>query len=128
MKDYVKYNSDGKILSYGSCLDSDLSLQELRDGEFILEASYAPNKKVQDGVLVDATPDTEELNAEAMKELRAIRNKILQNTDWTQLTNSPLSDSQKTKWNTYRQSLRDLPASNKDITDIEDVTWPTPPS
>ncbi len=128
MKDYVKYNSDGKILSYGSCLDSDLSLQELRDGEFILEASYAPNKKVQDGVLVDATPDTEELNAEAMKELRAIRNKILQNTDWTQLTNSPLSDSQKTEWNTYRQSLRDLPASNKDITDIEDVTWPTPPS
>ena len=128
MKDYVKYNSDGKILSYGSCLDSDLSLQELRDGEFILEASYAPNKKVQDGVLVDATPDTEELNAEAMKELRAIRNKILQNTDWTQLTNSPLSDSQKTEWITYRQSLRDLPASNKDITDIEDVTWPTPPS
>lgn len=63
-----------------------------------------------------------------MKELRAIRNKILQNTDWTQLTNSPLSDSQKTEWNTYRQSLRDLPASNKDITDIEDVTWPTPPS
>ena len=128
MKDYVKYNSDGKILSYGSCLDSDLSLQELRDGEFILEASYAPNKKVQDGVLVDATPDTEELNAEAMKELRAIRNKNLQTTDWTQLTNSPLSDSQKTEWNTYRQSLRDLPASNKDITDIEDVTWPTPPS
>ena len=128
MKDYVKYNSDGKILSYGSCLDSDLSLQELRDGEFILEASYAPNKKVQDGVLVDATPDTEELNAEAMKELRAIRNKILQNTAWTQLTNYPLSDSQKTEWNTYRQSLRDLPASNKDITDIEDVTWPTPPS
>ena len=128
MKKFIIYNSDGEILRFGHCLDSDFSLQELRDGEFILEASYAPNKKVQDGVLVDATPDTEELNAEAMKELRAIRNKILQNTDWTQLTNSPLSDSQKTEWNTYRQSLRDLPASNKDITDIEDVTWPTPPS
>ena len=128
MKDYVKYNSDGKILSYGSCLDSDLSLQELRDGEFILEASYATNKKVQDGVLVDANPDTEELNAEAIKEHSTIRNKTLQTTDWTQFSDSPLSDSKKAEWNTYRQSLRDLPASNKDITDIEDVTWPTPPS
>ena len=128
MKDYVKYNSDGKILSYGSCLDSDLSLQELRDGEFILEARYAPNKKVQDGVLVDDFPTNEELNSEALLELRTIRNKTLQTTDWTQFSDSPLSDSKKAEWNTYRQSLRDLPASNKDITDIEDVTWPTPPS
>ena len=39
MKDYVKYNSDGKILSYGSCLDSDLSLQELRDARELLETA-----------------------------------------------------------------------------------------
>ena len=128
MKDYVKYNSDGKILSYGSCLDSDLSLQELKHGESNLEASYAPNKKVQDGVLVDDFPTIEQINSEALLELRTIRNKTLQTTDWTQFSDSPLSDSKKAEWNTYRQSLRDLPASNKDITDIEDVTWPTPPS
>ena len=100
MKKFIIYNSNGEILRFGHCLDSDFSLQELKHGESILEASYAPNKKVQDGTLVDDFPTNEELNAEASKELRAIRNKILQNTDWTQLTNSPLSDSQKTEWNT----------------------------
>ena len=128
MKKFIIYNSNGEILRFGHCLDSDFSLQELNHGESILEASYAPNKKVQDGILVDDFPTNEELNSEALLELRTIRNKTLQTTDWTQFSDSPLSDSKKAEWNTYRQSLRDLPASNKDITDIEDVTWPTPPS
>ena len=41
--------------------------------------------------------------------LREKRNRLLQDSDWTQYADSPLSDKQKAEWKTYRQALRDLP-------------------
>jgi len=57
--------------------------------------------------------------------LREERNKKLAATDWTQYNDSPLSDSKKTEWATYRQSLRDITSSSQSIFS---VTWPTEPS
>ena len=57
--------------------------------------------------------------------LRHLRNVLLRESDWTQFTDSPLSDSKKTEWKTYRQSLRDLPATESDP---ENATFPTKPS
>ena len=54
-----------------------------------------------------------------------MRNMLLRDSDWTQFNDSPLSDSKKTEWKTYRQSLRDLPATEEDP---ENPTWPTKPS
>ena len=49
----------------------------------------------------------------------------LERSDWTQFTDSPLADSKKAEWKTYRQALRDMPtASGWPHTH----TWPTPPS
>ena len=69
-----------------------------------------------------------------MQELRYERNFRLAECDWTQNNDSPLSDSKKAEWKTYRQSLRDLPASaspsldsDYDL-DLTSVTWPTEPS
>lgn len=39
------------------------------------------------------------------------RNRELENTDWTQLSDSK---ADKAAWAIYRQALRDLPASNAD--------------
>ncbi len=57
--------------------------------------------------------------------LRHLRNILLRESDWTQFTDSPLSDSKKTEWKTYRQNLRDLPATESDP---ENATFPTKPS
>ena len=57
--------------------------------------------------------------------LRHYRDTLLRERDWTQFTDSPLSDSKKTEWKTYRQSLRDLPATESDP---ENATFPTKPS
>mgnify|MGYP005722785061 CR=1 FL=1 len=74
-----------------------------------------------------------EMNAaEPMRLLREERNKRLAETDWMSFSDSPtMSDA----WKTYRQALRDLPASSTpkidDVTDLLDltsVTWPTKPS
>ena len=70
--------------------------------------------------------------ADPMRLLREERFRLLSECDWTQGADVP--NSIKTAWQTYRQALRDLPASsspkldsNYDL-DLTSVTWPTEPS
>ena len=57
-------------------------------------------------------------------EVRRKRNDKLYNSDWTQSSDSPLSDAKKTEWATYRQSLRDVTNQSDPL----NITWPTEPS
>ena len=64
--------------------------------------------------------------------LRAKRDALLVESDWTQVADIPFIDSKKAEWATYRQALRDLPATasptintNEELTN---VTFPTKPS
>ena len=57
--------------------------------------------------------------------LRHMRDTLLRESDWTQFTDSPLSVTKKDEWKTYRQNLRDLPATEADP---ENATFPTKPS
>ena len=43
-----------------------------------------------------------------LRHFRILRNRKLKNSDWTQANDSPLSDTKKAEWATYRQALRDL--------------------
>ena len=69
-------------------------------------------------------------NAEAMRLLRIERDTRIAKTDWRASSDLTLADA----WKTYRQALRDLPASatpklNSDYElDLTSVTWPTEPS
>jgi len=60
--------------------------------------------------------------------IRVIRTEKLFECDWTMVSDSKLSEAQKTEWVNYRQQLRDLPAT-ADITkwNTSDWVWPTPP-
>ena len=48
---------------------------------------------------------------EPMALLREERNILLAQTDWTQFTDSPLAETKKSEWRSYRQELRDLTKS-----------------
>ena len=69
-------------------------------------------------------------NAEAMRLLRIERDVRIAKTDWRASSDLTLADA----WKTYRQALRDLPASatpklGSDYElDLTSVTWPTEPS
>ena len=72
--------------------------------------------------------------AEPMALLREERNILLAQSDWTQVSDSPL-DTEPTKiWRKYRQALRDLPLSanpkldSDGYLDLSSVEWPTKPS
>jgi hypothetical protein len=55
------------------------------------------------------------------------RNSLLYYSDWTQVLDSQLSAEDKAAWGTYRQSLRDIPATFAAALKPEDITWPSPP-
>ena len=72
---------------------------------------------------------TELQNAEPMRLLRIERDSRLTSCDWRASSDLTLADA----WKTYRQALRDLPASaspkldsNGEL-DFSSVTWPTQP-
>ena len=73
---------------------------------------------------------TELNNAEPMRLLRVERDKLLSACDWRASSDLTLS----TAWKTYRQNLRDLPASSTPTLDsdgnldMSSVTFPTEPS
>ena len=64
---------------------------------------------------------TDSAAARQMEAIREHRDRLLTETDWMALGDViTMSDV----WKTYRQTLRDIPASN---TIYKDVTWPTRP-
>ena len=93
-------------------------------------------KWYDDGRNPDAQPTDEQINAAwetwktangslALVELRYQRNLKLKETDWMASPDRTMTDAQKT----YRQALRDLPASQTP-TDVQlsNITWPTEPT
>ena len=131
---------------------TELSLEQfICYGEITDDASLKENLKVRvgihtgtdEGIFVDASISYADfksmydvhLAAEPMNQLRVLRNHKLSKTDWSQSPDVP--DSLKTKYQTYRQQLRDLPAQSGIDPKIDDVdgmlipdsiTWPTEPS
>ena len=87
-------------------------------------------------------PTEEELNnkiqelktAEPLRLLREERNKLISETDWTQLKDIDLDIIRERNWKNCRQALRDLPAkSNPKLNeygrlDMKSVSWPDKPS
>ena len=90
----------------------------------------------------DTKPTETEINnkiseldaAEAMKLLREERNVLLSETDWMVIKSQETGVAMSNAWKTYRQALRDLPASSTPTLDanyeldLSSVTWPTEPS
>ena len=69
---------------------------------------------------------TEEIQAakdSAMAQLRGTRNNLLTQCDWTQISDCTIP--KKTEWATYRQALRDFPATVEDAR--LPVEWPHNP-
>ena len=104
--------------------------------QWILNGSDYSGLEWQDSI--QSKPTETEINskiseldaAEPMRLLRIERDVRIAKTDWRASSDLTLADA----WKTYRQALRDLPASatpklNSDYElDLTSVTWPTEPS
>jgi hypothetical protein len=65
--------------------------------------------KLIDGVHTHTPFTQEQLDAKELSIARSTRNNLLNESDWTQLPNNPLTSEKQEEWNVYRQKLRDIP-------------------
>ena len=88
--------------------------------EMMLDQMNNHNKKV---VIVNDRISFEDIVIPVTwDEIRAKRNRILRQTDYTQMPDWP---GNKVPWFNYRKELREIPQKYKNP---EDVVWPAPPS
>lgn len=145
---YIAINSEGEIISTLTCpssvsygdnveINGMLHLQvdkETFDIPDLMENYFYRNQEIRPR---DPRPSpfhfwedyTWVFNNDALfAEMRNRRDERLKRCDWTQVGDCPLTDEKKTEWRTYRQALRDVPANNDHISNINQVNWPTEPS
>ena len=115
--------SAGRVAVFDAAKEVWATLADKRGTVFWLNGAQqtqeAPGPLPQGASLTAPQPTTAELWAQ----VRATRNHLLNQSDWTQLPDSPLSTAQKTAWAGYRQALRDITQQ----ADPAAVVWPVVP-
>ena len=66
------------------------------------------------------------LDATTAEGHRVTRNKLLADTDWTQVNDSPLANDVKTQWAVYRSELRNI-TDLDEWPNLADEDWPIAP-
>ena len=123
LSDYVSNTLDGTTYNI-KYYASKRNAEEILDNE---GKSHAPKQYVSSHFVPDDSAKAARLLADEWERIRTQRNRLLADCDWTQASDSPLSSSKKTEWETYRTTLRNLPADQSSKTTYADIEWPAKP-
>ena len=130
MADYIIYNNDLVIMRV-NCTEADAQTMATdNSASFVLDtfSDYELDQLEVVSGSISVKPQSvqdEELESKQLALLRAQRDNLLNQSDWTQVPDSPLSSAKKSEWATYRQALRDLPSTTSDFSN---PNWPSQPS
>ncbi|WP_255199355.1 tail fiber assembly protein [Photobacterium damselae] len=58
-------------------------------------------------------------------DIRSYRDRLVTESDWTQMPDAPLSVEKKAEFTAYRQALRDIPQT---FDNPDDIIWPAKPT
>ena len=64
----------------------------------------------------------------AMADLRSKRDRLLAASDWTQLPDTTLTNTQKQSWMQYRTELRNITNGLTTVEQVNSVAFPTKPA
>jgi hypothetical protein len=127
MKKSILLNSNNQFVAFintnfGFAIPEGYTLKEIEESE--LPENISSSHYFLDNTWVYNPPKTTDLDQieNAWNYVRSERNRLLQNSDWTQMPDVSLST--KELWATYRQALRDI----TDQTDPFNIVWPQPPN
>ena len=87
-----------------------------------LTAQEISERQTQDQTWNDAAFDR------AMENLRAKRNKDLQDSDWTQLPDNTLTSEQRNAWMQFRTELRNITNGLTTVEQVKNVDYPDKPN
>lgn len=142
MNKYIAYNNTTGLILYTASYEDDTIIPEtvdttsflkvdLNTDDNLLLKSYIKNSELKTLPLKPEYPVIFNLELEiwepdvpaANNSVITKRNRLLQQSDWTQLPDVPLVT--KDAWTTYRQALRDITTQPGFPLD---VVWPIPPN
>jgi hypothetical protein len=89
-----------------------------------IKADNQSAREAVDSAYQDAITAYKADSANRFNAIRVVRDSLLTKSDWTQIGDSPLDDTKKQDWQTYRQALRDIP---NQYSSPDDIVWPTEP-
>jgi hypothetical protein len=111
------------------CQDSDFNVVPEGTSAFVNTGEWRDDThKLVGGEFVEIVQTDAEALVEMWLSVRTIRDGRLKSSDWTQVTDSPLTAEQRSAWQMYRQDLRDITADFSHVTALQDVVFPTIPS
>jgi hypothetical protein len=126
---YALINPKGRILR-----TSEVEFEFTPEGKEVVELTDEQAEQVKasskrlffvEGILLTRKAKRWSEDPESVKaSLRPKRNRLLSESDWTQLNDSPFSEDKLAAWVDYRQNLRDL---TDNIDENGKVTFPTTP-
>ena len=124
LSEYVNQNrAPGEALVYNiKWSKNKVNCEEVLD---IDGKSQSPKVYVKSHFKGDNTAKDARLLADEWTRIRAERDRLLAETDWTQNNDSPCTAIDKSQWKTYRQELRDIPKEQSSAKKYTDITWPS---
>lgn len=137
------YNKEKTNLEEKQRLEQMKIKQESKEQQKKLEDEFQLNEeKLKERLELEQKEEEEEQNKKLQEEFeknrnywqefRKIRNYKLFQSDWSQLSDAPLTEDQKNAWQVYRQELRDLPENITDpkplVLDSNHPDWIQTPS
>ncbi len=120
--DFVRNVSSGTLFKLGVGAESELYVQWLQSNT---PMSVQPSKfhVFNESEMIWELDETAEFNEEWEK-IRLNRDRLLKDSDFTQLADAPFNQETKDLWTLYREELRDIPTA---FINPEDVVFPTTP-
>ena len=115
----LDYNIPGIVLAAGG--DGDVFKR--RVSADILSVDNVSDEALQ--AALDSYDHDQFVDDRAWATVRAKRNQLLRDSDWTAVTDSALGGADQSDWEDYRQALRDIPQTYS--ADVESVVWPDAP-
>ena len=120
-EEWIKNNSCLKIIDHIELPNVNTKLERVTPYLEVHNNVYYPYSV---RVISLTSDETNQRDVEAQDGQRGVRNMLLRDSDWTQMPDSPLSDSKKAEWATYRQKLRDFTTTSGWV----DANFPDKPS
>lgn len=135
---YSIYIKSGQIIKNINCAENQIDIQLSESEKYIIGNYPCEQYYIQDEIPISipnppspyyvfnyTTKTWDEDYDLAANAQQIQRNKLLYESDWTQIPNNPLTSEQQTAWAVYRQELRDITLQpNYPF----NVVWPTPPA
>ena len=116
--------SDYKLIKDASTNETCIVLRKTDKTYIPCDPANTDYQEYLEWVAEGNTAEAADVDTLTWDDIRATRDQILIDTDWTMTTGASVDQAQ---WAAYRQNIRDIPQTYSGKTP-DDVVWPTQPS